>query len=80
MASGRTVNNRDRPIRLADVLLAMNKARNEYSYFVDTEGHFHEWFSLKGRLDLRTVSHWELLKSFEDQSESTINFLYDLLK
>lgn len=70
-----------RPIRLADVLLAVGEAAREVSYFVDSDGNFHEWFAPKGRLDLRTIAHWNLREDdLSKQSEETIEFLASLLK
>src|SRR4051794_5948444 len=67
-------------IRLADVLLAIEEATTESSFFVDCQGGIHEWFSPKGRLDLRTVGRWNLHKDLEDQSEETLAFVARLLK
>ena len=65
---------------LADVLLAIDKATKESSYFVDSEGSFHEWFAPKGRLDLQTITKWNLKDdNLDNQSEETINFLWELL-
>lgn len=69
-----------RPIRLADVLLEMGHRKSGTSYFIDPDGYFHEWFSLKGRLDLRSTVQWNLKKdSLTEQSDQTISFLSDLL-
>ena len=82
----KTLNVLGRPIRLADVLLAIDKNplyTKENSYFIDSNGNFHEWFTPKGRLDLRTVANWNLHNDsldyhYEHQPE-TIEFLYNLL-
>lgn len=70
-----------RPIRLADVLLAIGKAMTRgNSYFVDADGGFHEWFAPQGRLDLRTVGRWNLrADDLSQQSEETIDFIASLL-
>ncbi|HST52375.1 MAG TPA: hypothetical protein VLJ61_10240, partial [Pyrinomonadaceae bacterium] len=67
-------------IRLADVLLAIaSELPRSDSYFVDADGGFHEWFSPKGRLDLRTVARWDLTKDLDHQSKECKEFLIDLL-
>lgn len=70
------------PIQLHHVLKAIGKKPNnkEWSYFVGPQGGFHEWFSLKGRLDLRTVAKWDLNKSLSDQSPEVHEFLLSILK
>ena len=75
-----------RQIRLADVLLAIDKNplyTKENSYFIDSNGNFHEWFTPKGRLDLRTVANWNLqndsLDYHYDHQPETVEFLYNLL-
>lgn len=66
-------------IRIADVLVAMQTLKND-SYFIDSNGGFHEWFSPKGRLDLRTVAYWNIKNdSLDHQSDETKQFLIDLL-
>lgn len=68
-----------RPIRLADVLLAIEK--KNLLIAIDEEGAFIQYDSIDGEYTLRVYENWNLLKdSIYDQSEETINFLYELLK
>lgn len=69
-----------REAQLADVLLAIRSRNNEYSYFVDADGYFHEWFAPKGRLALQSVFQWNLSGGIEHQEDSTIAFIAELLK
>jgi len=67
-------------ITLTIVLRAIEKVAKGTSYFVDTQGDFHEWFAPKGRLDLRTVTYWNLAKdNYDDQSDETKRFIGMLL-
>lgn len=59
-----------RPIRLADVLLALDK--NGISASVDTHGNM-------GFLPFKGHTEWDLIADLDHQSEETINFLWELL-
>lgn len=67
-----------RPIRLADVLLALNRKSNTSGYWaVDTTG---AWLDMRKSVR-HIMSEWNLRKdSLDEQSEETISFLYELLK
>jgi hypothetical protein len=71
-----------RPIRLADVLLAMRVEHSEYS--VSSAGYFEEW-SLNQPPDVfhltaNSSARWNLVEDdLTKQSEQTIDFLYELL-
>lgn len=68
-----------RPIRLADVLLAIWKIRPG-SYFVDVRGQFWFWSNIDKPLH-NVPCAWKLSKdNVAEQSEETIVFLADLLK
>lgn len=70
----------DPTITLAVVLRAIGKSTKYTSYFVDSDGSFHEWFAPKGRLDLRTVAQWNLEHdNYDQQSEEFKRFLGTLL-
>ena len=65
-----------RPIRLADVLLAMG----ETDWHVGTNGRFFAWSRNLGEMIGQPVS-WNLRKDdLNEQSEETINFLASLLR
>lgn len=66
-----------RPIRLADVLLAMGRKADRIN--VGGDGAFNCLNQLLGNWSKRAF--WNLRKdNLEDQSEECINFLYELLK
>ncbi len=75
-----------RPIRLADVLIAMNKAKidsaiQDYGCFMldreDEIGDSIEWQEITSNGERR---HWNLQKdNLDDQPKETIDFLYNLL-
>lgn len=67
--------NKFRPIRLADVLLAIDDKSSRERYTVDCLGGFKKvgtkWI----------ICNWNLRKdSLEEQSEETVAFIYDLLR
>jgi hypothetical protein len=70
-----------RPIRLADVLLAIDK-NDEVVVNVDTEGVFAYWKSPpKGGGNYRRGATWNLRKDdLTQQSDECISFLAELLK
>lgn len=69
-----------RKITLADVLRAIGSRSKGTSYFVDSDGCFHEWFAPKGRLDLRSVAIWNLqADDLSQQSPDLLAFLHGLL-
>ena len=72
-----------RPIRLADVLLAIDKVVGGYAYAVSEDGHIllqHKVDEL-GRITFEgTGVYWNLRKdSLEDQSPEVINFISSIL-
>jgi hypothetical protein len=77
--AGKCQNGVIRPIRLADILLAIAKFGDYYT--IDVDGRFifgKEW--IKESNDVLALT-WNLRKdSLTDQSEETITFLANLLK
>lgn len=67
-----------RPIRLADVLLAMEGKISNDSLSLHSGGYRDFLWYQDEKIQ---INFWNLLKdSLSDQSEETINFLYQLLK
>ena len=73
-----------RPIRLADVLLAMNKLEHDGSYIISAAGIFAHFKAEGARIDkaLRILEcSWNLRKDdLNEQPKETINFLAGLLR
>lgn len=72
---GKCEKGEERPIRLTDVLLAVDAAtedRNEWELSIKSNGVFM-------MRDEDFGCRWNLLKPFEDQDEPTISFLYNIL-
>lgn len=72
-----------RPIRLSDVLLAIGKKSGYYS--IDSTGRFQVWKDVGLRwcktADKKFAIAWNPLRdSLEDQEESTINFIHELIQ
>lgn len=66
-----------RPIRLADVLLAIKKTDRAISVYEDGMFIDHS----KNEMAMNTRFYWNLLKDrLEDQSDETLTFLAELLK
>lgn len=70
-----------RPITLADVLMAIDKkiinerGVRHTQYMINTQGQLAE-YGILGKI----LMSWNLKEPLENQSEDTINFLYELLK
>ena len=73
-----------RPIRLADVLLAIEKRQGEAEYIVTADGHFLQNLSVSevGFYTYEaTKFYWNLKdNNLENQSEECKNFIYELLE
>lgn len=68
------------PIRLSNVLAAIDKVTKEDSYFIDSNGGFHERSAHDGGLGLRTVARWNLnMDDIELQGPHLLTFLATLL-
>ena len=71
----------DKDIRLADVLIALDKMQSGYWHYIDTTGDF---FGLDSGVDQDDINpldvNWNLQKNnLDDQSDKTKQFLIDLL-
>jgi len=71
-----------RPITLADVLIALNKKKDDdYWYSCTTEGEIRKEWNIIGREHHGIEScGWNLKEDLDNQSDEVIEFLYSLIK
>ncbi len=69
-------------IQLANVLIALNKLRNNGSYIISDAGII-AFFKAPGAMTHKLIDlynlRWNLHNSLDDQSPETIDFLYNLI-
>ena len=73
---------KDRPITLADVLVAIRKKLGDYDCWITTDGHFYRTITNDedGNHEIEpTGIYWDLEENYDNQSEEFYDWCYELI-